>query len=273
MAEMEGLQIPDWLTVLILLIGFPGMIVLGQHIWRNVGSYRATTLTDRGKALIAENVPLVDSLSENRKQLLFEQISRLRKTCNFRMRHATSAQSDVLIEMANDDQAILLCHMAFLTLGRSAPFPVQLFPIAVTGNIPLQSEPIIQGRPGTVYPRIVSREDIALDRVLNTLGLSPFIFQIAKFIQNPDLKAATAVHRAEYNKAVLELDQAYKEIVVEPAEELASVSGEPETIPSPYTYLLEQQKKFFGSFAEYQSIDARIRIFLDAFYGQRQQLH
>ena len=270
---MGELQIPDWLTALLFLFGFPGAIVLGQHIWRNKGTYRATNLTERGKTLIAEQVPLVNSLPDSLKQNLFEQVGELRKTCNFRVRYATSSQSEVLDDMTNDNQAILLCHLALLTLKRTTPFPTHLFPIAMTGNIPLQSEPIIQGRAGTVYPRTVSREDIALDSVLNSLGLSPFTFQIAKFLEEPTLKVATAEHREEYNKAVLELDQAYKEIVVEPAKELAAASGEPETIPSPYTYLLEQQKKFFGSFAEYLSIDPRIRSFIDKFYGQRQQLH
>lgn len=270
---MSELQVPDWLTVLLFLFGFPGAIVLAQHLWRNKNTYRATNLTDRGKALIAEQVPLVNSLPDNLKQILFERISELRKTCNFRVRFATSSQSEVLDDMTNDDQAILLCHLALLTLQRTAPFPAHLFPIAMTGNIPLQSEPIIQGRSGTVYPRTVSREDIALSSVLNSLGLSPFTFQIAKFLEKPDLKVATAEHREEYNKAELELVQAYKEIVVEPAEALAAASGEPETVPSPYLYLLEQQKKFFGSFAEYLSIDPRIRSFFDKFYGQRRQLH
>lgn len=89
---MDELQIPEWLTVLLFLFAFPGAIVLGQYLWRNKSTYRATNLTDRGKAIIAEQVPLVNSLSDSLKQNLFERISELRKTCNFRVRYATSSQ-------------------------------------------------------------------------------------------------------------------------------------------------------------------------------------
>jgi hypothetical protein len=264
---------PDWLAALIFFVGFPGLIVLVQHVWRNVGTYKAVNLSDRGRALITEKIPLVQSLPDNLQRKLFEQITQLRKTCNFRVRYATSSQTQVLNDLSNDEQAILLGHLALLTLRRSTPFPTEQFPIAITGIIPLQSEPIIQGRPGTVYPRTVSWDDLSFDRVLNALGLSPFTFQIAKFLADPELKVAKPEHRGEYNQHLEALDRAYKEIIVEPAEALATVSGEPESIPSPYAFLLEQQKKFFGSYADYQDIDPRIRTFLDLFYGERRQVH
>ncbi|KJS25828.1 MAG: hypothetical protein VR75_09590 [Hyphomonadaceae bacterium BRH_c29] len=262
-----------WSQILPFLSILPAILVIYSFFGKKSRKPGRRRLGTRGRQLLTEQIPILGHLSETQTEKLFEQVIQLRKDCAFYIGLGDPPTSSGFAKIKSDEHAIFLGQLSLLTLFRGAEFPTNVFPVAVTSDIIVQTDPIIQGSLGTVYPRTVMRNDIALNSVLNALGLSAFAFQIAKFMDHPNLSSATAEHRKEYDGFVAAIERAYQEIVVEPALAFERETGELPEAPTPFEFLLEQQQKFFGSFAEYETIPPDVRVVLDAFYGGRHQIH
>ncbi|MCA8902059.1 MAG: hypothetical protein KDA53_12500 [Hyphomonas sp.] len=263
----------NWSFVLPLLAILPALLVIYGFARKRLRKPKSEQMGARGKQLLLEQIPIVSHLPDPLKGRFFEQVAKLRKNCTFYIGLGDPPTSEGFVKIKSDEHAIYLGQIALLTLFRPAGFPTQVFPVALTPDIVVQTDPIIQGSLGTAYPRTVMADDVSPNSTINILGLSAFAFQIAKFMDTPDLHSATAVHRQEYHALLDELDKAYREFVLEPAQQIERETGETPEVLSPFGFLLDQQQKFFGSFSEYQTIVPEVRTVLDTFFGKRIQLH
>ena len=262
-----------WSLLLPLLCILPAVLFIYGFFRKKVRKPLPKRLGTRGRQLLKEQIPVFDALSEAQKEKIFEQVIRLNRECAFYIGLGDPPTSEGFVKMKSDEKVIFLGQLALLTLHRRCEFPAQLFPIAITADIIVQTDPIVQGSLGTTHPRTVMSDDITLNSALNVLGLSAFAFQIAKFMDDLHLSSATAAHRAEYYELIGILNKAYDKYVVAPAVELQKETGETPEIPTPYYFLLDQQKKFFGTFSGYERMSPEVRAVLDVFYGERRQLH
>ncbi|MFN4184059.1 MAG: hypothetical protein ACK4M6_04685 [Hyphomonas sp.] len=255
------------------LLGIALSIFLVWFFSKRSRENQPSNLSERGRLLLEERIPLVRHLSDADKAKLFQSVSALRKAGGFQARVPTTANGYAFIDIKLDDQAMLFGLMAFTMLYRSAPVPEHVFPLVLTDDTVVSTDPIYLGAFKKGQMRFISRSDLDLDYPVHALGISPLVFQFAKCLDEPDLKQAKPEHRAEFLAFMDTLNSAYERIVMAPARAHHEETGEALDILSGIGFLLESQKMYFGSLDEFNNLDSDVKGALAILYGERRILN
>ena len=266
-------SLPEAVQVTVVLASLGITVFLAWYFSRRARTELPSTLSERGKLLLEERIPLVRHLSEANKARLFESVSALRKVGSFQSRVPTADGGQAFIDIQTDDQAILFGLMGLAMLYRSAPAPDNIFPLVLTSETVVSTDPIYRGEFKKGRMKFISRDDLNLDQQIHALGISPLVFQFAKCLDTPELTHAKPEHRAEFNSLLDSLDAAYERRVLEPARIVHEETGEAQDILTGIGFLFEMQKKYFGSNDEFIALDGDVRDAFAVLYGERRILN
>jgi len=258
---------------MVVLAGLVITVFLSWYFMRRARTGLPSTLSERGKLLLEERIPLVRHLGDANKARLFEAVSALRKVGSFQSRVPTTNGGQAFIDIQTDDQAILFGLMGLAMLYRSAPAPDNIFPLVLTGETVVSTDPIYRGEFKKGRMKFISRDDLNLDQQVHALGISPLVFQFAKCLDTPELAHAKPEHRAAFNTMLDSLDAAYERLVLEPARTLHEETGEAQEFLTGVGFLLEAQKMYFGPNDEFIKLDGEVRDALAVLYGERRILN
>lgn len=265
--------LPETIQVVLTLLAMVLMGYLSWYFSKRTRSHVPSTLTERGKLLLEERIPVVRHLSAAHKTKLYESVMALRKVGRFQSRHLTTAGGYDFFDIKTDDQAILFGLMALAMLNRSVPIPEQVFPLIITDETVVSTDPIFRGTLKKGALKFISRDDLHLDSHLHALGISPLVYQFARCLDEPDMLQATREHRAGFNALLDTLNAAYERIIMAPARAQHEETGETVDVLSGIGFLFESQKVYFGTYDEFNKLDSEVKGALASLYGERRILN